>query len=118
MSVTFGPRGITLVSGADDSTLKLWDVDTGKAFRTFQGHNGRVNSAAFGPGGRTLVSASSDCTLKIWDLSTGACLKTIPLLWKPLHIAAPAPHRPGIFAVANSNGTVALFDLGKILGPG
>jgi WD40 repeat protein len=113
----FDPGGTTLLSCSEDKNLKLWDVVTGKVIRTFKGHKGSVWSATFDIGETTLISASEDFTLKLWDVATGKCIKTIPLLWIPLHISA-APHRPGLFATANSNGTVTLFDLSKILAPG
>jgi hypothetical protein len=28
----------------------------------------------------------------------------------------PAPHQPGLFAAANANGTVTLFDISEIIG--
>jgi WD40 repeat protein len=75
-----------------------------------------MSSAAFGPEGRTLVSGAEDFTMKLWDVTSGECLKTLPLLWKPFHLSA-YPHRPGLFATANANGTVTLFDFSKILAP-
>jgi hypothetical protein len=53
--------------------------------------------------------------LKLWDAATGRCIKTIPLLWIPLDIK-DMPGKPGIFATANANGTVTLFDFREVLG--
>jgi WD40 repeat protein len=66
-------------------------------------------SAAFSANGTTLLSGYYEHTLKIWDIRTRKCLKTINLLWIPREIKEH-PLRPGIFATANGNGTVSLFD--------
>ena len=34
----FAPHGKTLVSASWDSTLKIWDVESGKCLTTLEGH--------------------------------------------------------------------------------
>ena len=41
-SVVFSSDGTLLVSGSDDETVKLWDVQTGGVVNTFHGHTVRV----------------------------------------------------------------------------
>ncbi|MGV2387590.1 MAG UNVERIFIED_CONTAM: hypothetical protein LVR29_02325 [Microcystis novacekii LVE1205-3] len=41
-SVNFSPNGKTLVSGSQDNTIKLWNVETGTEIRTLTGHNSPV----------------------------------------------------------------------------
>jgi WD40 repeat protein len=107
----------SILSGSSDHTLKLWDVQSGQEVRTFKGHEDSVTGVCFAPGGKTILSGSDDHTLKLWDLETGQCSKTIPLQWRPREIT-PAPLQPGLFAAANANGTVTLFDFSEIIGKG
>ncbi|AUB37023.1 Serine/threonine protein kinase [Nostoc flagelliforme CCNUN1] len=71
------PDGKTLASGSLDTTIKLWDVSTGKAIKTLTGHSSGVNSVRFSPDGKTLASGSLDTTIKLWDVSTGKAIKTL-----------------------------------------
>ena len=75
-SVNFSPNGKTLVSGSDDKTIKLWNVETGQKLHTFEGHGGPVYSVNFSRNGKTLVSGSGDKTIILWDVETGEKLHT------------------------------------------
>ncbi len=77
-SVNFSPNGKTLVSGSDDKTIKLWNVETGQKLHTFEGHGGPVYSVNFSPDeGKTLVSGSDDKTIKLWNVETGQEIRTL-----------------------------------------
>jgi WD40 repeat protein len=64
-TAAFSADGSHIVSGSDDKTLKIWDLETGQA-TTLSGHGGPIHSAAFSPDGRYVVSASEDGTLRLW----------------------------------------------------
>ena len=88
-SVAFSPDGRYALSGSNDKTLKLWDVSSGQAVRTFQGHS-HVYSVAFSPDGRYALSGSGDKTLKLWDVLSGQAVRT----WKG--------HTSAVYSVAFS----------------
>jgi WD40 repeat protein len=74
--VAFSADGRRLLSGSDDDTVKIWDVESGANVGTLEGHSGGVSSVAFPADGRRLASGSWDHTVKIWDVESGACITT------------------------------------------
>jgi WD40 repeat protein len=70
-ALAFSRDGSRLLSGGDDTTIKLWDTATGQAIRSFAGHSGSVRSVAFTPDEKRMISGSHDGTTRIWDAATG-----------------------------------------------
>ena len=69
-----------VVSGSEDTTMKLWDFETGVYESTLKGHTGGITALSYNNTGSLLASVASDMTCKLWD-STGAaayqCIKTL-----------------------------------------
>ncbi len=76
-SVAWSKDGRTLASGAQDNTVKLWDLTGGQAVRTLKGHTQLVRGVAFSSDGQTLASASWDSTVKLWDLAKDYEIRTL-----------------------------------------
>ncbi|MEG3960495.1 hypothetical protein QT982_34575, partial [Microcoleus sp. herbarium2] len=77
VAVAIAPDGNTAISASKDTTLKIWDTETGTEVRTLTGHTDSVNAVAIAPDGKTAISASRDNTLKIWDTETGTEVRTL-----------------------------------------
>ena len=79
-AVAFSPDGTTLVSGANDGMLKLWDVETGANIATLGGDNRTwqqsVQSVAFSPDGTTLAAGSYG-EVNLWDVATKTNIATL-----------------------------------------
>jgi WD40 repeat protein len=98
-SLSFSPDGRFLAGsggGYGDRQLKVWEVDTGKAYnpvtpnlnaRTY-GTQHNIWAAAYSPDGRRLLTTSGS-DVRIWDAATGAelssfgGLKGIDVAWGP-----------------------------------
>ena len=67
-----------MLTGSDDQTARLWDVESGKELRRFEGDHASVTSVAFSPDGRKVLTGSQDksgsnhgTTARLWDEETG-----------------------------------------------
>jgi WD40 repeat protein len=72
VAMAMSTDGKTLAAGADDGTIKLWDIVTGKEVTAISGQEGCL-ALAFTDGGQTLASASGvdNGIIKLWDVATG-----------------------------------------------
>ena len=69
-ALAFTADGTTLVSASRDTTMRLWDVDTGNWHAMMEGHTEPIKALGFLEDGKTLASGSSDCTLRLWNTET------------------------------------------------
>ena len=63
-----------ILTGALDSTIRLWDTTTQKCLRTYFGHVEGIWALAADT--LRLVSGAQDCMTKVWDPRTGKCERT------------------------------------------
>jgi WD40 repeat protein len=96
-SVEFSPDGTQLATAGNSSIIQLWDVETWRLEREFEGHNGRIRSLAFTPDGERLASRGDDDTIRIWNTDSGK---------EVLTLAAP-PNRDSIIIFSPDGRTLA-----------
>jgi len=76
-SLCFSPDGKYLACGAEDRTVKLWDIEKQEMHHTFTGHNMDIYSVDYSQDGKFIVSGSGDKKAKIWDVERKQCLYTL-----------------------------------------
>ncbi|VDM95091.1 unnamed protein product [Thelazia callipaeda] len=71
--VIFHPVYSIIASSSEDSTIKVWDFETGDFERSLKGHTDAVQDLAF-----DTTSCSADMAIKIWEfVQTYDCMKTL-----------------------------------------
>lgn len=71
---SLSPAVANLASGAADTNVHLWSLESDTPVATLKGHFDSVAGVSYHPSGRFLISASNDKTCRLWDLETQKCL--------------------------------------------
>ncbi len=66
-SLEFSSDGKYMLSGYQDGSAILWDID-GNKLQELHGHNGVIRSLAFCPDSKYILTGSNDRTAILWDL--------------------------------------------------
>lgn len=97
-------------SGSADWTLRVWDLEAGRAIRVLEGHVGLVSSVALTADERHLVSGSEDRTIRIWNLEQGATETTLRGNYGAITGLALSPNG-GWLASVSDDGVARVWDL-------
>ena len=109
-SVQFSPDGLRIVSAAPDNSIRITDVSTGAALRSFRGHDDYVVYVAWSPDGGKLASASYDGSVRIWDVDSGEVLHELRGHAGTLFYAAFSPDSQTL-ASAATEGELILWEV-------
>ena len=100
---------MTVASVGEDTTVRLWDGQTGFSKAALAGHTDPAYCCAFSPDGRTVASASSDGTVRLWDARTGEVLAVYPCLGAAFCCAFGPSH--GAIACGDNSGNLYVLRL-------
>lgn len=111
-ALVFSSDGKTLFSGSDDSTIRLWDAQTGARKLTISGQGGAVKALAVNPNGKILASGSADKTIRLWNAANGTRLRTLSGHQGAVNSLAIRGDGK-ILASASDDKTIKLWDLDR-----
>ena len=94
-----------MVSGSDDGTVRVWNVATGQAEQTLEGHSGSVLSVAFSSDDSKPHSIYSVDSSRLWVTQNGLRILYLPFDFRPNHFAT----KGSTLAIGTDTGRVAII---------
>ncbi|KAJ1919092.1 ubiquitin-binding SDF ubiquitin ligase complex subunit met30 [Coemansia sp. S17] len=94
-----------MISGSLDSTMRVWDIETGECLDTIFGHVEGIWSMAFDS--LRVVSGSNDGVVKVWDTSSRACIFTLQVSQAAINCVAISDTR---IVVGDNEGNARIYD--------
>jgi len=91
-------NGKRLFTGSEDSTIKIWDAETGKEIQVLRGHVMGVTGLVASADDTRLFSASFDGTVKTWNLETGKLSNTLGGKEQPINRLVLSPDGKRLYA--------------------
>jgi WD40 repeat protein/serine/threonine protein kinase len=73
----FSPDGRLIAIAATDTSIGVWDTETGELVKKFEDIAEKVYSVAFSCGGRYIAAGSRDQEIRVWDVQTGDLFHTV-----------------------------------------
>jgi WD40 repeat protein len=104
--VAFSPNGKTLAAGSADTTVWLWDIESGKLLRRVRGHGEGVDHVFFLPDGKKGVSLERGRSSLVWDVEGDAEPRKLDTWAKQTALSPDGK----LLCFSNGNDTI-LFDL-------
>jgi WD40 repeat protein len=77
-ALAVSPDGSLVAAGGADTTIELWEIQSGKSRSILRGHLSPVRRIAFSPDGQRLVSCDGMGGTIVWDSQQGRRVGAIP----------------------------------------
>ena len=69
--VEWHPNCNYIITGSDDKTARLWDIQSGRTVRLLDGCGAGINTVKVSPGGQYAAASDYNGVVHVWDLGMG-----------------------------------------------
>jgi RNA polymerase sigma factor (sigma-70 family) len=111
-TLVFTPDGRTLVGGARDGSVRLWDVETGREQARLTGPTKAILGMGLSANGKTLLTADYYGKANLWDLVSRKHLRSFDTPAERQHSFRLAPDGQ-TFAYTTADGVIVVRDTAK-----
>ena len=102
--------GRLVISGHEDSVVRIWDSRTGTLLDTLEGHRKHITSVDINSDGMKIASGSEDGTVRIWDIENKTA---VVLEGHKVHVTVVSFSPDGTkLASGSMDNTVKIWDVG------
>lgn len=123
----FSPDSKFLVSGSDDTTARVWDIERRQTVAILEYHNTYINDVCFSHDGNWVATGSGDETIALWKHKSPGNWGRGEIRRQPDHVlrghrnsilsVSFSPLSSGVFlASASADGDVRIWDIDKASG--
>lgn len=77
LGVAFSPDGQYLATCGADRLMKVFETESGRMVKSFEGHVHHVLGVAWRADTRLLATGGADCVVKVWDFKSGNAIRVI-----------------------------------------
>jgi WD40 repeat protein len=110
--VAVSQDGTWAVSGSQDKTVKIWNLETGECRATLKGHTDMVGAVAVMPDGERILSGSNDHSVRVWDPRGRGAVASWEASKNYVWSVAPLPDgRRVISSAAHGDPTLKIWDI-------
>jgi WD40 repeat protein len=111
--VAFAPSGSLAFSGADDETVRIWNVSSGRLVRVIECDED-VRSLAVSADGAWVATGGGDGTVRLWEVATGRLGCVLGGGTRSVHTVAFSPDGERVLS-ATTNGLLRSWDVSDSL---
>lgn len=111
------PNLVSIATGSDDCSVRLWDMRTGNAVRIFSGCSASITSVAISPRGDSIAAGCGSGSNNIcWDIGTGRLL--VALNCKDTTHSVAYDNSGSIIVTGGSAGAICVWNISDGVGHG
>ena len=100
------------ISSSWDTTVRLWNANTGECIRTFRGHTDWVHAISV-LDSKHFISGSDDRTIKLWNIDNENCIRTFTGHTSFVKALSPMVDDTERFVSGSRDRTIKLYSVGS-----
>ena len=101
----------TFISSSWDTTIRMWNANTGECIRIFRGHKDWVHAISVLDNNKHFISGSDDRTVKLWNIDNDDCIRTFTGHTSFVKTVAPMGTDGERFISGGRDRTIKLFSV-------